>query len=215
MLQIRDGKCSIWEFKSGTPDEKHQEQLRSYALLWIDDAVRNPARIPAESLVLSYADRRLELAPPGPEALAALRDGLRGRISAAAKASSETPPLARPDREKCRFCDVRHLCTEYWAILPTWKASGDFADGFGDIEVTVGPKRGPRSWDAVIVTSAWLPRLSPAVLTLSTTADPSVSGLTSDLRARMLNVRLLQQPTDAEGPPLVSINMHSEVFRIG
>jgi len=80
----------------------------------------------------------------------------------------------------------------------------------------VGPKRGPRSWDAVIVTSAWLPRLSPAVLTLSTTGDPSASGLASDLRVRMLNVRLLQATQqDAEGPPLVCINMHSEVFRIG
>jgi hypothetical protein len=104
---------------------------------------------------------------------------------------------------------------EYWAILPTWKRNSDSADGFGDIEVTVGPKRGPRSWDAVIVTSAWLPPLSPAVLTLSTTGAPSASGLASDLRARMLNVRLLQQPTDSEGPPLVCINMHSEVFRIG
>jgi len=215
MLEVRDGKCAIWEFKSGTPDEKHQEQLRSYALLWIDDAVRNPAGFPAEKLILSYAERRLELAPLGAEALAALRDELKGRISAAAEASSEIPPPARPDPEVCRFCDVRHLCMEYWATMPTWKGSGDIAGGFGDVEVRVGSKRGPRSWDAVIVTSAWLPPLSPAVLTLSTTGDPSASGVASDLRARMLNVRLLQQPSDTEGPPLVCINTHSEVFRIG
>jgi len=214
MLQVRDGKCSIWEFKSGAPDEIHQEQVRSYALLWIDDAVRNPAGFPAEKLVLSYADRRLELAPPGPEALAALRSELQGRIVAATKASSETPPPARPNPENCRFCDVRHLCTEYWATMPTWKGGSEAADGFGDIQVTVGSKRGPRSWDAVIVTSPWLPQLSPAVLTLSTTGDPSAAGLCSDLRVRILNVRLLQQPTDTEGPPVVCINARSEVFRI-
>src|ERR1035437_6208974 len=214
MLQVGDGKCSIWEFKSGNPDEKHHEQLRSYALLWIDDKVRNPAGIPVEKLVLSYADRRFDLAPPGPEALAAFRDELRGRISAAARAGSETPPPARPDPEQCFFCDVRHLCKEYWAILPTWRRSSGIADEFGDIEVTVGSKRGPRSWDAVIVTSAWLPRLSPVVLTLTTTGDPSASGVASDVPARMLNVRLLQQPGDTEGLPLIYITTHSEVFRI-
>jgi hypothetical protein len=78
------------------------------------------------------------------------------------------------------------------------------------VEVIVGSKRGPRSWDAVIITSAWRPGQSPVILT--TTGNQVVSGVATGTRARLLNVRLLQ-PAETD-VPLVCVSTYSEVFWI-
>ena len=129
----------------------------------------------------------------------------------ATKMGREQPPPARPNPENCRHCGVRHLCTEYWATLSTWRKGGDVVDEFGDVEVIVESTRGPRSWDGVLITSAWLPRQSRVVLT--TTGDPMVTGVASGMRARLLNVRLLQ--SGEIDVPLVCVSTYSEVFRSG
>jgi hypothetical protein len=214
LLQIADGQCWIWEFKSGSADDRHREQLHAYALLWADDKVRNPDNIPVGRLVLSYADRWFDIAPLAADAFAAFRTELRARVVAATKSVAQDPPVARPDPEKCRFCHVRHLCTEYWGVLQTPGIDGANAELLGDIEVVVGARRGPRSWDAAVVRSAWLPTQSPIILALSNNGSVAADVIVSGMHVRLLNVSRTDQ-VETEELPLVSITARTEIFTIG
>jgi hypothetical protein len=214
LLQINDGQCWIREFKSGSADERHREQLHAYTLLWADDKLRNPDNIPVGRLVLSYADRWFDITPLSADALAAFRTELRARVAAAAKSVTEDPPVARPGPEKCRFCDVRQLCKEYWDVLQTPGIAGATDDLLGDMEVVVSAQRGPRSWDAAVVRSAWLPRESPIILALSNTGSLAASVIASGMQVRLLNVSRTDQ-AETEERPLVSITARTEIFTIG
>lgn len=206
LLQIERGRCTIWEFKTGSPDDRHVEQLRTYALLWNDDKHHNPNEVPVRRLVLSYAQHAEELRPPDRSELVALRTQLEDRLLGAAASLSTNPPPARPNRAHCIFCGVRHLCLDYWAALPTWHEAD--LPGCIDVEVRVGAARGPRSWDADLLVAADTARPRPVVLIVASTspAKPFDSGT----RVRLLNVR---KHVD-NGMTLISISALTEMFRI-
>jgi len=206
LLQIERGRCTIWEFKTGSPDDRHVEQLRTYALLWNDDKHHNPNEVPVRRLVLSYAQHAEELRPPDRSELVALRTQLEDRLLGAAASLSTNPPPARPNRAHCIFCGVRHLCLDYWAALPTWHEAD--LPGCIDVEVRVGAARGPRSWDADLLVAADTAKPRPVVLIVASTspAKPFDSGT----RVRLLNVR---KHVD-NGMTLISISALTEMFRI-
>lgn len=205
LLQIAQGHCTIWEFKTGLPDDRHLEQLRTYALLWTEDKHRNPNQMPIRRLVLSYGQNVNELAPPDANGLAALRTQLHDRIRNAIASVSSEPPVARPSTDNCKFCGVRHLCAEYWAALPTWQE--DDRQGWIDLEVRVGAVRGPRSWDAHVIVGGGNDKGTPVVLIMANTspAGPVDEGM----QVRLLNVR--QNVVD--GMTLIAISAFSEIFR--
>lgn len=208
LLQLEDGQCTIWEFKTGAPDDRHVEQLSIYALLWTEDKQRNPPSTPATRLFLSYEHRLQELDPISPSALAALHTALLQRIRAATGMAREQPPSARPVSERCRYCDVRHLCEEYWVALSTWQ--GDDPDRlWGDMEIRVGAKRGPRSWDAVVVGGANVAHGTPVVLAHENRLTEHC--LTEGTHVRLLSVR----QSVVDGVTLVAITAMTEIFRVG
>ncbi len=206
LLQIAHGRCTIWEFKTGLPDDRHAEQARTYALLWMEDNRRNPNHLPIQQLVLSYGRDVRELAPPDASGFVTIRSQLQERVVRAAGSIRSDPPIARPSPDHCRFCDVRHLCADYWATLPTWRDDG--TQSWIDLELRVGSVRGPRSWDADLLVAVGNPKRTPVVVTMAN-ASPGRS-LTEGTHVRLLNVR--QNVVDDVA--LIAISAFSEIFII-
>ncbi|MCZ2152959.1 MAG: PD-(D/E)XK nuclease family protein [Bryobacterales bacterium] len=206
LLEIDGGQCTIWEFKTGSPDDRHVEQLLTYALLWTEDRSRNPDATPASRLLLSYGQNVKEIPPPDTHELLALRMQLQERILKAAASLAPTPPVARPHIDHCTFCGVRHLCPDYWAALPTWGHEGH--QGWTDIEVRVGQSRGPRSWSAELLAAVGQVPRKRVVLVLA--AASHSCALVPGMHLRLLNVR--QQVDD--GVTLIGISAFSEMFQI-
>lgn len=85
---------------------------------------------------------------PSDAELGSLAAEVTARIAATEKKLTLRPPPANPHLETCRFCDVRHLCDDYWAsVAPTLAADRLEPSGsFLDFEGEVVRQNGPRSW---------------------------------------------------------------------
>lgn len=205
LLQIAEGRCTLWEFKTGQPDTRHIEQLRAYALLWVEDKQRNPGRIPIQRLVLSYGTHYIEFPSPDENELEALRVHLKDRIAQATASiqSDSTPPVARPSPDNCKFCGVRQLCSGYWSSLALW--NGADRPEWTDVEVRVRTARGPRSWNADLLIARGA-NCGPAVLIMASTSRTLDEGA----HMRLLNVRM----DVVDGVTQISITAFSEMFKI-
>jgi CRISPR/Cas system-associated exonuclease Cas4 (RecB family) len=151
LLVLSNNGNKIIEFKTGNPDERHKFQIQIYALLWSRDTDLNPYRSNIDELVLLYNSSKVRVHAPNISELNALEHEIVVRSDAAFQAVSHQPPEARPNPDICIYCNVRHICDEYWTedtqkIIS--QASGDIH--FSDIEVTIIGQHGPSSWDAVI-----------------------------------------------------------------
>ena len=113
LLEVTEDGAEIAEFKSGSPDPTHEEQVRCYSAVWRYDATRNPDGWPATRLRIAYPSGSIDVAPDRVDD-DHTRNELRVRISIATEALEQDVPDARPTPENCRFCSVRHLCDEYW-----------------------------------------------------------------------------------------------------
>jgi CRISPR/Cas system-associated exonuclease Cas4 (RecB family) len=205
LLQIAEGRCTLWEFKTGHPDTQHIEQLRAYALLWFEDKQRNPGRMPIQRLVLSYGTHCKELPPPDEKELNVLRDHLKDRIAHAMATvqSDSNPPVARPSPENCKFCGVRQLCSDYWSSFALW--SGADRQEWTDVEVRVRTARGPRSWDADLLIAPGANCGSAVVIMASTSRT-----LDEGAHMRLLSVR----KDLVDGVTQISITAFSEMFEM-
>lgn len=113
LLEVTEEGAEIIDFKSGSPDISHEEQLRCYLTLWKHDVIRNPEGRPATRLRIVYPSNSIDLDLDGFDYESA-RDSLRTRIEVATEALEDEIPNARPSPDTCRYCSVRHLCDEYW-----------------------------------------------------------------------------------------------------
>lgn len=113
LLEVTEEGAEIIDFKSGSPDIAHEEQVRCYSTLWKHDVIRNPEGRPATRLRIVYPSSSIDLALDGVDYDDA-RDSLRTRIEVATEALEKGIPKARPSPDTCRYCSVRHLCDEYW-----------------------------------------------------------------------------------------------------
>ncbi len=148
LITLRETGCTITDYKTGEPSEGHADQLRLYGLLWNRDERVNPDQIPIESLVVAYATHDEPVDAPSDAELATLADQISSRIAATEEQLDLRPPRAKPDPEICRFCDVRHLCDDYWATFPPMLSAGppESATGFVDCEGEIAQRNGPMSW---------------------------------------------------------------------
>ena len=64
MLTLSEEGCSIFDIKTGQPDDSHRLQLQIYALLWIADSDLNPERIPTTGLHIGYGTGVLAVEVP-------------------------------------------------------------------------------------------------------------------------------------------------------
>ena len=63
----------------------------------------------------------------------------------------ESPPPARPEKERCSRCDVRHLCDAYWSEETQARLAGDSVPDFADVELRLTHNTGPGIWHAQIL----------------------------------------------------------------
>ena len=113
LLEVTEDGAEIADFKSGSPDPTHEEQIRCYSEVWRYDAIRNPEGRPATRLKIAYPSGSIELAPDGIDD-DSTRNALRVRISVATESLEQDIPAARPSPENCQFYSVRHPSDEYW-----------------------------------------------------------------------------------------------------
>ena len=113
LLEVTEDGAEIVDFKSGSPDNTHEEQLRCYSALWKHDRTRNPEGRPVTRLRIVYPSGSIDLSLDGLD-YDGTRDSLRSRILLATEALENEIPKANPSPDTCQYCSVRHLCDEYW-----------------------------------------------------------------------------------------------------
>jgi len=205
LVTVEEDACEITDYKTGSPDPHHADQLRLYALLWSRDADLNPQSSPVRRLIVSYPSHDVELDPPTPAELDILAAETTDRIHEAEVSLQERPPPAWPEVTMCRMCGVRQLCSEYWTELNhglSDVAAGSEQDWF-DFQGTVTSQNGARSW--LVGTDADKPAL---LLRTSSEAVPFKIGD----QIRLLNLRREVDPESAQ--PIGSMTHVSEVFAL-
>jgi PD-(D/E)XK nuclease superfamily len=181
LLSLEDDACTLTDYKTGSPDPHHIQQLRLYALLWSRDEELNPAHVLAERLVIAYATHDEEHEGPSAEELDHLASALAADVGDTEAELSRRPPPAKPAAEMCRLCAVRHLCDDYWpseaatANSPSATPPGTFVD----CETSIVQRNGPRSWLIALG-----PEDATALLRTPTEAAPFRTGD----RVRLLDV---------------------------
>lgn len=203
LVTITNDGCVITDYKTGTPHEGHAEQVRTYALLWMEDTTLNPQKLPARLLVLSYATHDDEVMPPTDDELEEMANLLTSRVSKSEEELALRPPPARPSAEVCFLCGVRQLCDEYWIQLPESSTAHPSIGGveFADCEVLITSRNGPRSW------LAQSNRSRDAVLLRTPTEDTS---LEVGRRLRLLNIIVSRD--DELGRTTLTMTRSSEAF---
>ncbi len=148
LLHIGQDACDITDYKTGSPDPHHADQLRLYALLWNRDVDVNPHSLPVGQLILAYPSKDVGVEPPTATELDLLAVATVTQIKAAEMALQERPPPAYPEATICGLCGVRQLCEDYWMGLPRLEANSQIGSdpGWFDFEGAVMERNGPRSW---------------------------------------------------------------------
>lgn len=204
LLTVSDDTCAITDFKTGTPDDTHEFQVRVYAALWRLDDQLNPSSRLIDRLILSYEKREIEVPPPSAQEIDNLRSELLARRKACEAALTEATPAARPSAKACRFCGVRQLCDDYWAgAMPVVSDEGCY----GDIELMLTARHGPTSWAAVVVRARHLPPKAPALLRFR-----EFDEFESGTLVRVLDGALAQDPEDGSAPVIVTLGLFSEAY---
>ncbi len=143
LLTVGQVQVDITDYKTGTEDESHFDQLRFYAVLWDQDNVSNSSRTPLGTLTASYPRREITIEAPDAAQVQTLVDQLSARVTTADELVRSDEPVARPG-DHCTFCAVRPLCSAYWPTTPdpaTLKRGTWF-----DFEGTVVERNGIKSW---------------------------------------------------------------------
>ncbi|MCA9693320.1 MAG: PD-(D/E)XK nuclease family protein [Myxococcales bacterium] len=210
LLVLSPDTCEITDFKTGAPSEEHQFQLRVYALLWSLDADLNPDRRRVDRLILAYRSGEVEVTAPTESELDALEMLLVARRDAAHQTVSVHPPEARPAPKHCRYCNVRHLCTDYW-MPETQRRMVQEGDerAFGDAEVTITGRHGPSSWDARVEVSQDIAAGKPAVV--RTSGDLP---LRAGARLRLLDAAITIDGEDNSQPVVITFGALSEAYAV-
>jgi PD-(D/E)XK nuclease superfamily protein len=209
LLTIRSSGVEIMDYKTGSREDDHQNQLRTYALLWNRDAKLNPSGSRANRLTLRYPSGDEEVAAPSDNELLLLEYGLRERTRRSAIELARRPPPARPAPETCTGCSVRQLCPEYWNYLEKGGQAiiEDTSElQFGDVEVKVLRRQGPRSWLVECERG-----VGPGVAAiLRTTSESTTFPLSA--RQRVLNAAIGRD--DDSGRVVLTQTSASEVFQL-
>jgi hypothetical protein len=199
LLVIDEEGCEITDYKTGTPDDHHADQLRLYSLIWSRDEKHNPRSLPVRRLTLSYPTHDIDVAPLDDRALDALAVATTEAIETAESALEERPPPAFPRPEICGFCGVRQLCDDYWMRRASLSSE---ADDWFDFEGTVVEQNGSRSW--LLATTA------EPVLLLRTSSESVPFGIGD--RLRLLGLR--REEDEEVSLPVAVLTSVSEVFSL-
>lgn len=212
LLRRLESGCEVVDYKTGSPENHHADQVRFYAVLWSRDAERNPGRELATRLVLSYSTHDVEVEAPTAAEVDQIEAAASDAISQIRVALSRRPPPAIPTETNCRYCSVRHICDDYWTTFASGIApspSGDQRVIFRDIEVNVVSRNGPTSWIVAPQASSASEAGDSALLR---TPDDTMA-FEPGTRLRLLNVT--ETHDDETQRRLITLTSSSEVFACG
>lgn len=184
-LVLDDTGVTVTDFKTGSEDDAHDEQVRLYALLWQLDKQTNPGSQPVTHLRVVYPSHERSVAVPDAAQMHALEVATAERVADADQLTAAPPPPAAPSEETCRYCRVKHLCDAYWSAIPPAVSAASPEQWF-DFEGTVLRPNGSRSWFVAMATD-------PAAEVLIRTVETDVP-FPIGQRVRLLGVRRSQDP---------------------
>lgn len=216
LITISEKRCEIRDFKTGVPREGDEIQLRIYALLWAKDRELNPESQLVTRLVLSYGNTDVDVLVPDEEQQRHIEEDLRQRTDIALAHLGSDPPEARPNSENCAHCSVRQLCGEYWTWCKRADSTYESSREFGDAQVRLTDRHGPRSWDGVVESGQGL-RIGGRLL-LRTSDVPFE--LRAGQRLRVLNAHKSAADDEIVGsqqsdPPVVmTMSANSEIYLV-
>lgn len=213
LLRLLESSCELIDFKTGNYSEKHEFQMRVYALLWLKDSTLNPMSRPIDKLTLSYIREDLQVPVPSLDSLALLETEILERTQKCIEGLSISPPRSRRNVERCVFCGVRHLCEEYWQIQVSDSSTCRSKDGLTDVEVTLIEQHGPSSWN-VIVNAGFVCNVNmPALLRLPANHFLIHLGMPLD-RLRILDAGVTFEADSLTDSTIFTLNNMSEMYSL-
>jgi PD-(D/E)XK nuclease superfamily len=216
-IGLSENGCEIIDFKSGSAEEDYALQIRLYALLWARDRRLNPEGRLANRLTLSYKTGAVNVPPPSETELDELEQQMNHRSEMVRTSLAARVPEARPSRENCRFCDVRHLCSDYWNPETQRQLADEESAraNYTDIEVTIVSQQAMKCWKTFVTSSRTFAPQTPILLRTSVFDDSLDEALLSNAKAqvRVLDAHLVHRPSEGS-PSLVTISESSEAFLV-
>jgi hypothetical protein len=203
-IKLGPGQCEIIDFKTGQEDESHWDQLRLYALLWARDSRLNPTGRLATHLTLVYPGSSRPVEVPTEADLTVLESELIAVGARVGATLQEVPPLPFVATDSCRFCDVKHLCAEYWQPSSRPKLREESPAVVRSVELDVGERRGARSWSVSVIFDPFIEAGAEAILI----GSPHVS-VRRGSRLRIIDCRVEIADQDV---PLIHIGPTTELF---
>jgi hypothetical protein len=211
----------ILDFKTGLPKPDHELQLRIYALLWAKERMKNPAGRRVRKLTLVYGSGSVNVAAPMTDGeLEELAEDLLSRTSQARAAVQKHPPVAKPSRDACEWCDVRHMCRAYWAPETRDLFEPSYASNrlFNDVGVRILARQGSWSWVAVVEELGVLSGdvdLGARVLLRARPNDMHFSALIAvGARVRVLAAQFVEPSDESGGLAVLALTRSAEVFAV-
>lgn len=197
LLVVDGDRVIITDFKTGSPHDRHADQLRMYALLWQLDRQVNPQSRPATELRIVYSSHVATVEVPAPGLLKQLEAAIEDRVQEADANTHSPNPAALPSEDNCAFCEVRHMCGDYWSSIPPSVAQVPIDQWF-DFQGRILRRNGTRSWHAQTLGE-------PPYEVLIRTVDASLE-FDIGQSVRLLGVRRSQ---DADDPRRLAVAMVS------
>ena len=206
-IRLTEASCEIIDYKTGNESLAHEDQLRTYALLWARDDVLNPAgRLPTR-LALVYPGFVHEVRPPSERELDELEVKLLSRSAAAKRELATKPPPAKVGAQTCKYCDVKHLCDSYWSDGGQQSLREPREPAIRSIQVLVTGKRADRVWTVIVERDPYLAPGTPAVATSTGHRVLAVGE-----RVRLVDIRVTADPEKEN--PVLHVGPGSEVFAV-
>jgi hypothetical protein len=202
LLMVFSDRVEIVDYKTGTHDPSHIDQLRFYAMLWDQDEVANSARTPLGVLTVSYPTSEVTIPAPNKSELLTLVASASARVADADSQVEAEAPVAVTG-EHCRHCPVRSICAAYWHEVAPNPIALPVGTWF-DYEGIVGQQNGIKSW--------WMLDHDSRKVELLLRATSVGRPLEPGQRLRILGLRRDSDP-EVDGT-VATLTVNSEVFLV-
>lgn len=215
LITIGTDLCEIRDFKTGGEEDYHQDQLRTYAALWHQDKLLNPASRVANQLTLSYPGRDYQIPPPTIPEINQISADLTQRGDAARLALAENPSKAIPSAANCQWCSVKHLCDEYWLESTQKSIFGEAEESnrYIDSQVHLDDRTDSLLWQGTADCAGNLDKGTRVTVMLQTPDENLQVGQTIRILGSMTRGSNNTNNQD-DGPPLIEFVSSTERFML-
>jgi PD-(D/E)XK nuclease superfamily len=209
MLNLSEEGCSIFDIKTGQPDDSHRLQLQIYALLWSADLDLNPDKTPITSLQIGYGAGVLAIDVPSQDESSALRADLLKRTLQTRQGLSLPVVPAKPCLSNCGHCQVKLLCDAFWVSLLTMASP---ADRFRHIELILTRQESDSVWVATTTSLRADCQKSEVFIKKPSDGGSFWSELQPGVKLRLTDAMVTHGQSDEK--PLISITAFTEPLLI-